>query len=132
MVARELRLRSPIEFERVRSTGKSWTGSLVVAVVLPNDLEHNRYGFAVGRRVGNAVKRNRAKRIMRESVRHLHPRITAGHDIVFIARNRVRPETSQRAIERAIEQVLTRAGIVKRREQDAPELGGTGTAKVRG
>ena len=132
MVAREFRLRSPIDFERVRSTGRSWSSQLVVAVVLPNDLDHNRYGFAVGRRVGNAVKRNRAKRLMREAVRHLHPRIGVGYDIIFIARNRVRPETPQAAIERAIEQVLTRAEIIDAPGQNAIDMGGTGTSGVRG
>jgi ribonuclease P protein component len=119
MVARALRLTSPVEFERVRATGKSWSTDLVVAVVLENDLAHNRYGFAVGRRIGNAVRRNRAKRLMRESVRNLHPRIRAGYDIVFIARNRVRAETTQRALDRAVEQVIRRAGLLLETQTDA-------------
>jgi ribonuclease P protein component len=113
MVARELRLRSPIEFERVRSTGKSWSNDFIVAVVIANELGQNRYGFAVGKRVGNAVARNRAKRLMRESARNLHPRLKQGHDIVFIARNRVQPTTTQTAINDAIEAVLRKAGIVE-------------------
>ena len=71
LVARELRLRSPSDFDRVRSSGKSWSSDLIVAVVLANGLEGNRYGFAVGRRVGNAVARNRAKRLMREAARRM-------------------------------------------------------------
>lgn len=113
MVARELRLRSPVDFERVRSEGKSWSSDLVVAVVLPNSLDSNRYGFAVGRRVGNAVARNRAKRLMREAARELHPRLSPGHDVVFIARNRVGPGTTQPDIETAMENVLRRAGLMR-------------------
>lgn len=112
MVARELRLRSPIDFERARSRGKSWTSNLVVAVVLPNDRGANRYGFAVGRRVGKAVTRNRAKRLMREAARDLHPRLAQGYDIVFIARNRVGLETPLGAIEAAMERVLRQAGLL--------------------
>jgi len=112
MVARELRLRSPIDFERARSSGKSWTSNLIVAVVLPNGRESNRYGFAVGRKVGKAVTRNRAKRLMREAARDLHPRLDQGYDIVFISRNRVGLETPLSAIEAAMERVLRQAGLL--------------------
>lgn len=111
MIARELRLRSPLDFERTRANGKSWSSGLVVAVVMPNDRGNNRYGFAVGRRVGNAVARNRAKRLMRETVRGLHPRLEQGHDIVFIARNRVGAETTQSDIDESVESVLQRARL---------------------
>ena len=114
LVAKDLRLRSPLDFEQVRANGKSWTSDLVVAVVRPNELGHNRYGFAVGRRVGKAVARNRAKRLMRESARKLHPQLSQGHDVIFIARNRVGEATTQAAIDAAVEGVLTRAGLVSR------------------
>ena len=86
MIARALRLRQPFEFERVRKQGRSWTTRLLVLAVLANDLEHNRYGFAVGRRVGGAVERNRVKRRLREAVRALHPSLDQGFDVVLIAR----------------------------------------------
>ena len=89
MIARPLRLRRPFEFERVRKRGRSWTTPLLVLAVLPNDLEHNRYGFAVGRRIGGAAGRNRVKRWLRESVRELHPQLRQGHDLVYIARGRL-------------------------------------------
>ncbi len=112
MIARDLRLRSPLEFERARSEGRSWSNDLLVAVISNNGRDSNRYGFAVGRKVGSAVRRNRAKRLMREAIRHLHPRLAPGHDIVFIARNRVNRQTTFDEVFRAMEQVLDRASLL--------------------
>jgi len=51
---------------------------------LPNGLALSRYGFSVSRRVGKAVIRNRAKRLLREILR-LTP-LAPGWDIIFIVR----------------------------------------------
>ena len=89
MIARKLRLRRSTDFEIVRKRGRSVSGALVVLAYRPNGLEHNRYGFAVGRRVGKAVRRNRVKRWLREVVRRLHPQLRQGYDLVLIARGRL-------------------------------------------
>lgn len=89
MITRSLRLRDPREFQRVRKRGRSWTTPYLVLVLKPNGLEHNRYGFAVGRRIGNAVARNKVKRWMREAARNHHPDLKQGFDIVVIARGRM-------------------------------------------
>ena len=55
-------------------------------VVYRNEMHHSRIGVAAGRSLGNAVQRNRAKRILRESIRPLLPGIHPGWDIVILAR----------------------------------------------
>jgi ribonuclease P protein component len=57
----------------------------VVLYVVPAD-QATRVAFVSGRRVGNAVARNRARRLMREAWRVLAPEIPGGVDIVFVAR----------------------------------------------
>jgi ribonuclease P protein component len=54
--------------------------------VLPNGLTHNRFGFVVSHRVGNAVTRNRIKRRLREVTRYWLPNLPEGFDVVIIAR----------------------------------------------
>jgi ribonuclease P protein component len=86
----------------------------LVLSVLPNELEHSRFGFAVGRRIGKAVTRNRIKRRMRESVRvrlQKHE-IDAGWDLVFIARRQIR-DASFHQVDEAIGLVLRRAGLLR-------------------
>jgi ribonuclease P protein component len=85
-VKRRFRLTSTTDFERVRRFGKSYAHPFIVLVALPNELDHSRIGVAAGRSLGNAVQRNRAKRILRESIRPLIPGIPPGWDMVILAR----------------------------------------------
>lgn len=112
MIARPLRLRHPFEFARVRKEGRSWSTPLVVLVLLPNGLEQNRYGFAVGRRIGKAAARNRVKRWMREAVRRLHPSLRQGYDIVLIARGPLaQPDVTYQQVAEAIDTLTARANL---------------------
>lgn len=85
-VKRSFRLKKSTEFQRVRRYGSSYAHPLIVLVVLPNDLASARFGFVAGRSLGNAVKRNRAKRLMRAALQPLIRDITPGWDFVLVAR----------------------------------------------
>lgn len=113
MIARELRLRRSADFEAVRKRGRSVSGPLVVLAYRPNGLDHNRYGFAVGRRVGKAVRRNRVKRWLREATRHLHPHLRQGYDLVFIARGRLaEPTVTYHDVARDVRRLVERARLL--------------------
>lgn len=84
---------------------------MLVVAVLPNDLDHNRYGFAVGKRVGGSVERNRAKRLMREAIRVRHSGLQQGHDVLVIARNSFDDETTLDDVSTQLDTLLKRAGI---------------------
>jgi ribonuclease P protein component len=88
MFARADRLRREGDVQRARARGKAWADGPVVFRVLPNpkDPGHNRYTVVAGKRVGKAVDRNRAKRVVREAVRLRHPQLRPGHDIVVVIR----------------------------------------------
>lgn len=58
----------------------------VVLYVRPNRLAVNRLGITAGKKVGNAVKRNRAKRLIREAYRAQELNMPIGMDLVVVAR----------------------------------------------
>ena len=83
---RNFRLTRSEDFKRVRQSGKSYAHPLVVLIALVNGQSRIRIGVAAGRTVGSAVKRNRAKRLLREAVRTLIPSLASGWDLLLIAR----------------------------------------------
>lgn len=63
-------LRGSADFQKVYRQGKRYDGTLMTAFVLPNNLSHNRFGVTASRKaLGNAVQRNRAKRLLKETFR---------------------------------------------------------------
>lgn len=110
---RKHRLRANADFQRIRREGRTLVHPLLIVGTLSNGLEHSRFGFAVGRRMGKAVVRNRIKRRMRESVRVRirEGKIAAGWDVVFIARGPMRA-ASFHQVDETIGLMLRRAGLV--------------------
>lgn len=62
--------------------------------------------------MGGAVQRNRAKRILRESMRALFPTIPAGWDLILIARAPLLQAHFQ-DVKAAVQELLRRAGLSK-------------------
>lgn len=76
------------DFGRLYKKGKSYAGGYIVVYMLKTNRHDKRIGLTVGKSFGKAVKRNRIKRLMRESYRILEPTLPDGFDFVFVARNR--------------------------------------------
>ena len=91
--------------------GKRQHHALVTLIYAPNDLAHSRFAFSASRRVGNAVVRNRAKRLLREAVRLHVDEISAGLDCLLIARNAT-PEASFKEVEAAVLELFKRTGLL--------------------
>ncbi len=109
---KDFRLRANADFQRVRRTGKSVANRCLVLVWAPNSLAHSRFGFAIGKKLGGAVQRNKIKRRLREQLRlHLKEnRLSPGMDVVIIARHATR-EADYHALHQALNRLLSRANL---------------------
>lgn len=106
------RLCKQADFQRVRQGRRSWAHPLVVLAAAPNALEYSRVGLITGRPLGNAVRRNRARRLLREAARQCLPLVAPGWDLVLIARAPL-VEEKLGPVKEALLQLLQRAGLVQ-------------------
>lgn len=107
---KQLRLRGRKLFDAVFRRGRVWANRLLVLRALPNELDHNRYGFVTSRRLGNAVVRNRVRRRLREGLRSLP--VCHGWDVVISAR----PPAAQadfHELKRAVTDLLARSSLLE-------------------
>lgn len=77
------------EFRRLYNRGKSAVSPYFVIYCRKTGRPVNRLGITTGVKLGNAVKRNRARRRIRELYRTHEHSVPAGYDIVIVARTRV-------------------------------------------
>lgn len=76
------------EFRRLYHKGRAVHGSLVITYAQRTKRPYNRYGITASTKIGNAVRRNRARRLIRESYRLLEGQLRTGFDFVFVARTK--------------------------------------------
>ena len=82
----------------------------MIVFVLPGS---GSVAFVAGRRVGGAVDRNRARRILRAAWRELAPRIEEGFDVALVARETIRG-TGAHELVAEVDGLLTRAQVIVR------------------
>ena len=109
---RRFRLTKSNDIKRVRRLGKSYAHPLIVLIAHPNQRDRSRFTVTAGRSVGKAVKRNRAKRWMREALRPLIPQIKSGWDIIIVARRPIADANFQNS-QKALHTLLNRAQLIK-------------------
>jgi len=113
-----MRLRRGSEFRRVLEKGVRMPGPMFLLVAAENTVGHDRLGMTVSRRVGGAVLRNRARRLIRESFRRQRrptpPGGRPGLDVVVLAA-RALAERGQGEVDREFADRLRR--VARRIEQ---------------
>ncbi len=99
------------DFRRIFADGRRFTGRLLTVVVAaPATVGATRVAFIAGRKVGNAVQRNRAKRRLREAVRKLIGDGEQARDVIVIAKPGA-AEADYWALEAELAELLASAGV---------------------
>lgn len=103
-------LKNNREFRRVYDKGRSLSNKYLVIFFIKNGLEYNRVGFSVTKKIGNAVIRNRVKRLIKEAFRLNSEGINQGYDIIFLSRIRCNQATYV-DVEKSILNLLKRSKL---------------------
>ena len=99
------------EFSRTYTRGKSFVHAHVVLYVNPTRKGCTRIGITATKKIGNAVKRNRARRVIRAALYQVLPQNVGSVDLVFVARG-LTPKLKSTQLEKTIARQLKEAGIL--------------------
>ena len=100
------------DFRRIYARGKSYVTPLVVVYVLKNRTKNVRVGITTSKKIGNAVQRNRSRRVIREAFRLLAPWVRLGFDLVLVARGKT-PFVKSTDVGRHLQRQLKAAGLLR-------------------
>lgn len=107
------RIKKNYLFKKVYTNGRYYAEKSLVLYILKNDDDINKVGYSVSKKIGNSVKRNRVKRLMKENFRKLSEDIKTGYFIVFTARVKS-SEADYYDIEKEMINAIKRARLFKK------------------
>lgn len=90
MLHTDWRISQGKDYRAIYKKGKRVAGRHIIIFAHPNDLAYNRFGIVASKKTGNAVIRNRAKRVIREVIRNNFFNLRPGFDVVIVARYNIR------------------------------------------
>jgi ribonuclease P protein component len=105
-------IRSAADFAALQTGSRSRAHPLLVLRYRRNDVEPTRFGISTGRKLGNAVVRNRVRRRLRTVLRSMSGRLAMGWDVLIVARPAAATAT-QAELGAALERLMVGARLLE-------------------
>lgn len=107
-------LKKNYEFRYVLSKGQYYHGKYLIIYIKKNNLNKNIIGIAINTKLGKAVKRNNAKRLIRENYRLIKDNLIQGNSIVFLWNKNIDIEEADFfEIKREMNAIFKKAELIK-------------------
>lgn len=104
------------DFRRLYYRGESKASDCLVTYAMKRRGRGCRYGITTSKKIGNAVARNRSRRVIRAAYRILEPQINGSWDFVFVARGKT-AEVKMQSVLRQMEKHLKALGVINESNQ---------------
>lgn len=112
-----IKLKENYDFRRVYNKGKSFICPYFVVYINKKRFDNIRLGITVSKKIGKAVARNRAKRVITAAFGSVLPKISLGYDFVIVARTRILNVKST-IVADALFKILNDNGVLKTLENE--------------
>ncbi|BED92627.1 MAG: ribonuclease P protein component [Candidatus Paraimprobicoccus trichonymphae] len=99
-------------FTKMYNRAKFYNSSELVVYIMENRFSFNRTGIVTSKKIGIAVKRNRARRIIKEAYREIYENLKSGYDVLFVAKKRS-VDLKSKDICRSLIYIFNKAHILK-------------------
>ena len=110
-----IKIKENRDFRRAYHRGKSYVSPYIAVYMLKNRTEMTRLGITAGKKIGNAVCRNRAKRVIYAAFRECMDCLPKGYDYIIVARTRILSVKST-DVARSLRKILSSANIDRKTE----------------
>lgn len=100
------------DFCKAYKRGRYTASGVLVTYVVKNNLKMLRFGITTSKKTGNAVKRNRSRRVIRAALSQIKDKILSGYDVVFVSRKKTSEVKTDEVLESMRSQLL-KLGLIK-------------------
>ncbi len=104
------------DFRRLYYRGKSKASSCLVTYAMKSRGKGCRYGITTSKKTGNAVERNRSRRVIRAAYREIESKINGNWDFVFVSRGKTSKVKMQTVLSQ-MESQLKALGVINEGNQ---------------